>query len=110
METPDHVFAGSIPDFYDRYLVPLIFEAYARDLAARVAHDGPARVLETAAGTGALTRALIACLPGSVEIVATDLNQAMLDRNGARLPAESAVRLQQADAMALPFEDQGFDA
>jgi ubiquinone/menaquinone biosynthesis C-methylase UbiE len=109
MDGRDHLFAGSIPEIYDRYLVPLIFEAFASDLAARVADDRPGRVLETAAGTGALTRALCARLPVSAEIVATDLNQAMLDRNAVRLPAGRPVHLQQADAQALPFADHGFD-
>jgi ubiquinone/menaquinone biosynthesis C-methylase UbiE len=109
MDASDTVFAGSIPEIYDRFMVPLIFDMYARDLAARVADDKPARVLETAAGTGALTRALIARLPETVEIVATDLNQAMLDRNAARLAPTRPVRLQQADALTLPFADHGFD-
>jgi ubiquinone/menaquinone biosynthesis C-methylase UbiE len=109
MDASDTVFAGSIPTTYDRLLVPLIFDVYAHDLAARAANDRPARVLETAAGTGALTRALVRALPETVEIVATDLNQAMLDRNAARLTATRPVRLQQADALALPFADHGFD-
>jgi ubiquinone/menaquinone biosynthesis C-methylase UbiE len=110
MISSDRVFAGSIPEIYDRYMVPLIFEVYASDLAARVADDRPGRVLETAAGTGALTRALLARLPGSVDLVVTDLNQAMLDRNAERLPPERPVQLQQADALALPFKDHSFDA
>ena len=109
MDASDIVFAGSIPETYDRFMVPLIFDVYARDLAARAADDRPARVLETAAGTGALTRALVDCLPETVEIVATDLNQAMLDRNAARLAPTRPVRLQQADALALPVADHGFD-
>ena len=57
MVTTDKLFAGSIPEIYDRLLVPLIFKSYARDLAERVAKVKPQDVLETAAGTGALTRA-----------------------------------------------------
>ncbi|MGA9195731.1 MAG: SAM-dependent methyltransferase, partial [Pseudolabrys sp.] len=29
MVATDKLFAGSIPELYDRYLVPLIFESYA---------------------------------------------------------------------------------
>jgi len=76
----DNVFAGSIPDVYDTYLVPLIFEPYAVDLAGRVASTRPKKVLEIAAGTGVVTRALAVALPNSTTIVATDLNQPMLDR------------------------------
>jgi ubiquinone/menaquinone biosynthesis C-methylase UbiE len=106
----DKVFAGSIPEVYERHLVPLIFDAYARDLAQRVAQERPQRVLEVAAGTGALTRWLVSCLPAQVRIVATDLNQAMLGHAARRLGGDSRVAWRQADALALPFEDQAFDA
>ena len=77
MVASDKQFAGSIPDIYDRFLVPLIFEPYARDLAARLAKASPRDVLETAAGTGVVTRAIAARLPKSTHITATDLNQPM---------------------------------
>ena len=75
----DKVFAGSIPRLYEDYFVPLIFAPYADDLAGRVAARTPARVLEIAAGTGVVTRALAAQLPAATEIVATDLNPGMLE-------------------------------
>jgi len=74
MADVDKVFSGSIPELYDRYLVPLIFAGYAGDLAARVAAIKPKDVLETAAGTGVVTRALASRLPASARITATDLN------------------------------------
>jgi predicted O-methyltransferase YrrM len=76
----DATFAGSVPEFYQKYLVPLIFEPYAADLARRLTGRPLTRVLEIAAGTGVVTRRLASALPESVAIVATDLNQAMLDR------------------------------
>jgi len=108
MVATDKLFAGSIPEIYDRYLVPLIFEPYAVDLAERVAGHRPRRVLETAAGTGVLTRAMAARLPDA-EIVATDLNQPMLD-HAARRQAAGSIDWRLADALALPFEDRSFDA
>jgi ubiquinone/menaquinone biosynthesis C-methylase UbiE len=105
----DKVFAGSIPEFYERYLVPLIFEPYAADLAARLASKSLTRVLEIAAGTGVVTRALAAALPDAVSIVATDLNQPMLDYASAH-GTKRRVEWRQADAMRLPFEDATFDA
>ena len=105
MAQSDTVFAGSIPALYDRYLGPLIFEPYAADLAARVASGPAERVLEIAAGTGILTRALAASLPGAAEIVATDLNQPMLDF-AAATPGVERVQWRQADATALPFPDR----
>jgi ubiquinone/menaquinone biosynthesis C-methylase UbiE len=104
----DTVFAGSVPELYDSHLVPLIFEPYAADLARRVAALAPSRVLETAAGTGVVTRAMARALPASVELVATDLNQPMLDR-AAAVGTRRPVQWQQADAMRLPFDDASFD-
>jgi SAM-dependent methyltransferase len=105
----DKTFAGSIPQLYDSYLVPLIFEPYARDLADRLAARLPTRVLEVAAGTGVVTRAMASTLPDDVSIVATDLNQPMLDQ-AAAIGTARAVHWHQADAMNLPFEDRTFDA
>jgi len=104
----DTAFVGSIPELYERYMVPMIFAPYATDMAARIAAVQPAAVLETAAGTGVLTRALARELPPDAEITATDLNQAMLDEARRRLP-ERPVRWQPADALALPFDDATFD-
>lgn len=104
----DRVFAGNIPQLYERYLVPLIFEPYAVDLAARIASRKPSAVLEIAAGTGVVTRRLAASLPSDVAIVATDLNQAMLDQ-AASVGTSRPVEWRQADAMQLPFADESFD-
>ncbi|MEJ6001280.1 class I SAM-dependent methyltransferase [Paucibacter soli] len=104
----DRLFAGSIPQLYEQYLVPLIFEPYAVDMAARVAALRPARVLEVAAGTGVLTRRLAARLPPEAALVASDLNEPMLD-HAAAIGTARPVQWQQADAMSLPFPDASFD-
>jgi SAM-dependent methyltransferase len=104
----DNVFTGSIPQVYDRYLLPLIFEQYADDLVRRLRAVNPKRILEIAAGTGVVTRRLAATFQAS-EIVATDLNQAMLDEAAKRTSARN-VAWKQADALALPFPDESFDA
>jgi ubiquinone/menaquinone biosynthesis C-methylase UbiE len=109
MAKVDTVFSGSIPSLYDRYLGPLIFEPYAEDLARRLAALDPERVLETAAGTGIVTRALDRALPPGAGIVATDLNQPMLDHAAERIPSHR-VSWQKVDAQALPFADATFDA
>lgn len=109
MAASDALFAGSIPDIYDRLLVPLIFEPYATDLAKRVAEAKPQLVLETAAGTGAVTRALASSLKDA-RIVATDLNQPMLDHARSRQSGDKRIEWRQADALELPFKDQTFDA
>src|ERR1700680_2814653 len=109
MVATDKLFAGSIPETYDRFLVPLFFEFYARDRAARLARREPQDVLEMAAGTGVLTRAIAARLQPHVRIVATDLNQPMLDHAAARQRGDCRIGWRQADALALPFADQRFD-
>ena len=103
----DIAFTGSVAQFYERYMVPLIFEPYAVDLAQRVARAAPRRVLELAAGTGVVTRQLAALLDAS--IVATDLNPAMVDE-AARIGTVRPVEWRQVDAMQLPFDDASFDA
>lgn len=100
-------FTGSVPDKYETLMVPLIFRPYADELARRARAFRSRRVLETAAGTGAVTRALHLALPDA-EIIATDLNQPMLDVNAASI-ASDKVRFIQADALQLPFDDESFD-
>jgi ubiquinone/menaquinone biosynthesis C-methylase UbiE len=109
MAEADKVFAGAIPDLYDRLLVPLIFEGYARDLAERVAKLKPSDLLEVATGTGVLTRAMAPLLDAGTRIVASDLNQPMLDVAKRKQADDSRIVWQQADALALPFAAQSFD-
>jgi SAM-dependent methyltransferase len=104
----DTRFAGAVPKAYEAYLVPLLFEPYASDLAERVAALDPASVLEIAAGTGVVTRAMASRLPSAVPIVATDLNPPMLAEASA-LGTSRPVEWRPADAMALPFGDATYD-
>ena len=107
MQSVDVRFSGSVPANYERYMVPLLFRPYAELLAQRAQTLQPHRILETAAGTGVVTAALADALPGA-DIVATDLNQAMLDVAQTRA-ASSKVTFRQSDALELPFEDGSFD-
>jgi ubiquinone/menaquinone biosynthesis C-methylase UbiE len=109
MSDTDKVFSGSIPENYDRYLVPLIFERFAEDMAQRAAALSPGAVLETAAGSGVVTRALAPKLSPDAAYIVTDLNQAMLDYAVTRQAADKRISWRQADALALPFEDDAFD-
>jgi len=103
----DAVFSEDMAAFYDRWAVPL-FGPYADDMARRVRHTEPGAVLEVAAGTGIVTEALARALPQSAAIVATDLNQAMVDFAAARR-GDARVGWRQADALALPFDAGCFD-
>jgi ubiquinone/menaquinone biosynthesis C-methylase UbiE len=105
----DKVFSGSIAKLYDDYLVPLIFEPYADDMARRLAARPLERLLEIAAGTGVVTRKLASALAPEVAIVATDLNPPMLEQ-AAAVGTVRPVEWRQADAMQLPFADTSFDA
>lgn len=109
MADSDTGFAGSIPKSYDALMVPLIFEAYAADMAARVAAYSPDAVLETAAGSGAVTRALAPKLKPDARYVVTDLNQPMLDHATSRQAFDGRIEWRQADALSLPFEARSFD-
>ena len=109
MTERDKDFIGSIPEIYDTYLVPLIFETYAQDLAERVGALNPASVLETAAGSGVVARALVSTISPDTQYAVTDLNQPMLDYAASKQATDPRLTWRQADAMALPFEDESFD-
>jgi SAM-dependent methyltransferase len=94
-----------MPEAYDRWLAPAVFRPFAVDLARRAARLTPRRVLEIAAGTGVLTRELVAAIPAT-EVTATDLNAAMVEFGSRRVPGAA---WQQADAAHLPFGDKQFD-
>jgi len=110
MTNTDRTFAGSIPDIYDDYMVPMIFEAHAEDLARRAAALGPRDVLETAAGSGVVTRAVARLLGPEARLTVTDLNPPMLERARKRQADDPRIAWQPADALDLPFADASFDA
>lgn len=109
MPESDKVFSGSIPHFYDTLMVPLIFEAYAAYVAELVAASSPSSVLETAAGSGVVTRALASKLRADARYVVTDLNQPMLDYAASRQGPDSRIKWRRADALDLPFANASFD-
>lgn len=109
MAATDKVFSGSIAAIYESHMVPLLFAPYAVEMAARVAARAPASVLEVAAGTGAVTAELLRQLPKDASVIATDLNQGMLDVAAAKM-SDTRLHMRSCDALALPFEDRSFDA
>lgn len=110
MSDKDNIFTESIPEIYDRFLVPLIFEEFANDLAQRTIRGNPLRVLETAAGSGVVTRALLPLLDAAAVYTVSDLNQPMLDRAARQQGRDARIEWRQADALALPFDDESYDA
>jgi ubiquinone/menaquinone biosynthesis C-methylase UbiE len=109
MSNNDAVFNGSIPEIYDEYLVPMIFEEYADDLADRVVSAEPASVLELAAGSGLVTRAVAPRLAVNARYSVSDLNPGMLERANSVQPPDDRIEWRQADALDLPFDDDLFD-
>jgi ubiquinone/menaquinone biosynthesis C-methylase UbiE len=107
--TPNAAFTGSIPENYDRYLGPVLFEGYARDMARRVPATPGTRLLEVACGTGIVTGHLRARLPGPGRFVATDLNPPMLDVARRKIGPEKGIEWAQADACNLPYPAASFD-
>lgn len=97
----------SAPELYDRYMAPLFFEPCAEIVAEFAAGFHPKLILETAAGTGIVTRAVHRALPGAT-IIATDLNAAMLEIAEQRLRSE-LVSFRIENAQDLSFDDESFD-
>lgn len=109
-EQPNIDFTGSIPALYDEFLGPAIFVPYAEDLTARVgARVKAGRLLETACGTGLVTRRLDRALAPEVRIVATDLSDAMVGYARTKTPPSTRLEWRAADAQALPFPDASFE-
>jgi demethylmenaquinone methyltransferase/2-methoxy-6-polyprenyl-1,4-benzoquinol methylase len=76
-----------------------------RERAADLARVGPGtRALDVATGTGDLA---IALARRGGEVVGSDFSEGMLERARAK---SRAVRWEQANALALPYEDASFDA
>jgi ubiquinone/menaquinone biosynthesis C-methylase UbiE len=110
MDEGVNAFTAAIAKAYDRHLGPALFKPYAANLARRVVALPPGPVLETACGTGILTRQLRLHLDHSIGIVATDLSQGMIDNARARLGTLREVRWERADASLLPFAADSFAA
>jgi ubiquinone/menaquinone biosynthesis C-methylase UbiE len=103
-------FVGTVPDYYERLLVPFYFEPFADDLIRRLKPRHRWRALELACGTGVLTSRLLgASVDAASHLTATDLNEAMIDVARRKLARDTRVVFRQADAMALPFDDASFD-
>lgn len=110
MSSTNAAFVGSIPENYDRYLGPILFEPYAAALVEQLHLPANASVLELACGTGIVTRRLRDRLDPAAKIVATDLNEAMLACAARKFTDQDQVEWKQADATNLPFADCSFDA
>jgi len=79
-----------------------------RARAVELAAVGPgSRVIDVATGTGDLAVALARAVAPDGEVVACDFSEKMLARARAKAPA---LRFEWADALALPYASDSFDA
>lgn len=101
-------FNGSVPQNYDEYLGPLLFESFAIDLASRIDAEKKVCMLELACGTGRLTRHILTQLPADAQLVATDLNSDMIDIAKEKISA-SNLTWGVVDMLQMPYEDASFD-
>ena len=108
MENKSNIsFSGMIPENYEAYLGPMLFEPYALYISAMIKKMQPQSLLEIACGTGRLTQYLPAVAPGAA-IVASDVSAAMIEYSKTKYP-DLRVQWQVADGMNLPFENDRFD-
>jgi ubiquinone/menaquinone biosynthesis C-methylase UbiE len=91
----------------DRYFAPSVLSPFADDLARRLARLSIGPLLEIAAGTGVLTQAIASALSAGMTIIATDPNPAMVEHAMGK-PGMARVIWQQADPLALPFNNGTF--
>lgn len=110
MVDDDTKFLGSVPENYDRFLGPVLFEPYPIDLASRIPQQSRLRILELACGTGILTTALKQRLSSDSTIVATDLNEPMLSYARSKFTGVENIGWLVADATVSPFVEKSFDA
>ncbi len=110
MDKSNVAFTGTVPEYYDKFFVPIIFEEYAQDLAERISVPEGGKVLEIASGTGVATKQVRDKLAQNIDMIATDLNQSMLDIAKAKFSDEDNIVFQTEDAGKLSFPDAVFDA
>jgi ubiquinone/menaquinone biosynthesis C-methylase UbiE len=103
-------YVGDVAIAYDRDLGPVLFEHYAIDIARRATERSVRHMLEIAAGTGIVTRHLRNVLPKDALLSAIDISDSMMDVARAKFLPHEQITFQVADATALPFENEAFDA
>lgn len=97
-------------EMYEHYFVPAMFLPWATILLRHAAPQSRERVLDVACGTGIVARQAAPLVGADGQVVALDMNPAMLAVARA-LPAPSGATInwQEGNAMAMPFPDGAFD-
>lgn len=100
-------FEKSIPEVYEKYLGPYLYEPYSLYVTTRI-KGNPKQVLEIGVGSGRLTNHIVKKLGGSAKITALDINPNMIDVAKQKVKA-AKLEFVVGDAQALPFPDNSFD-
>ena len=103
-------FAGSVPENYERYLVPTIFSPWAVLLVDIAAPQLGERVLDVACGTGIVARLVAGRVGPGGKVVGLDSSPAMLAVARSVSPISgAAVEWSEASALAIPFPEATFN-
>jgi SAM-dependent methyltransferase len=107
---PQWHFVGSVPENYERHLVPSIFGPWARDLVEMAALGPGERVLDIACGTGIVARTAARRVGSGGRVVGLDVSAPMLDAARSAAAAEGvSIEWREGSAVKLPLPDTAFD-
>jgi len=93
----------SVPKAYEEFLVPRLFEPWARLLLDEVNLQPGEAVLDVATGPGTVARLAAARLGSRGRVVATDIALPMLDIARAKPVAAGAAQIEYVDSPAAPL-------
>lgn len=95
---------------YENYFVPAMFLPWASILLRHAAPQSGERVLDVACGTGIVARQAAPLVGANGQVVALDMNPAMLAvARTLPVPSGATITWQEGNALALPFPDGAFD-
>ena len=104
--------AGSVPEAYDRFMAPQLFEPWARELMGRAKLRSGSSVLDVASGPGTVARLAAAVVGPGGRVVASDISPAMLAVAAAKPvdPAWAPIDYLECPVSAIDAAEGSFDA
>eukprot|EP00906_Rhabdomonas_costata_P025584 RCo036565 len=98
-------------EIYEAYFVPAMFQPWATILLRHANLHAGQKVLDVACGTGIVARQAAPLVGESGQIIALDINPAMLAvARELASPEGAAIQWQEGNILALPFQAHSFDA